>query len=188
MSAWPVRTASAARARIDSTRADRSSPAWLIPPPGTCSRDGVSVTDGVCQRAGSVGEDDAAVVVELPVRVVGDLPQMAVGIVEGPDVAPPPLRLARADRGGAGLPRGIERSVDLAAAGDVDGGRHPAEAGRRRGHLVDAGICSERRVTEGGAGTAAGVEEADVALDRRRRHPPAERPVEARGRRQVADA
>src|SRR5437879_1202907 len=81
-----------------------------------------------------LAESDRAVVRERPVRVVGDLPHVAIGVGKGPGVAAPVGAGSRASDRCAGALGGSEERVDLLGRTNVMGQLDPgcAVAAKRR--------------------------------------------------------
>ena len=121
-----------------------------------------------------------------PVRVVGDLPEVAVGIGEIAVVTTP----VRSQRGARDPParrhRQREELVHVGRTVEVDGESSPAIAGVAAGLGRDACIFREVVVTPDGEDAAVGVKEADLARNRSFRQRPPDRLIEGRAAHDVA--
>src|SRR5262245_30616132 len=120
------------------------------------------------------GQPDAAVGVDPPVRVVGDLPGVAIGVEEDRAVAAPEGlgRLATDRRaGGAGL---LDRGVDRIRRADVERQRDAAPAAT----ILDAAVLGKSGAVPERDDHATGLEKDDIVAGLGARRP-AERLVEA---------
>src|SRR5581483_2034503 len=128
-------------------------------------------------------EADRPVLVQRPVRVVRDLPGVAVGVDEDARVpAPEGLCAVARDRRPSGLRLG-DHGVDLGRGADVVGERDPAPAAV----VLDSAVLRELGTIPQRDDEATGLEE-DHAIVGSRVRLPAERLVERAGAGEVADA
>src|SRR5512144_349429 len=137
-------------------------------------------------RALGSGQDGSPVEADRPEGVVGDFPEVPIGVGEVAGVAAPVGGLGWPDQAAAGghdMPKG---GVDVLRSLEVDREGNGPKAARRHGSDPDVG--GEVVAAPQSQHRTSGAEEADGAEDGRRGQRPAESLVEVGGAADVGDA
>ena len=142
-----------------------------------------SSRNGALRGAVSLAEQRFSVVRDRPVRVVGDLPRVAVRVHEHAAVAAPEGLAGLARNRRAGRACLLDHAVDLRRRARVVGQRDAAPAAR----VLHAGVLGQLVAPPERDDHAAGLEEHHV-VGRRRVRRPAERLVELSRAREIAHA